>query len=478
MNRTRRSERGQVLILIVFGMIALIGMTALAVDGGNAYSDRRHAQNAADTAALAAGLSLIRHTNVEDGTLQAGAWDTFVHPAGMTQADQNGYNNDLTSNVVTVLHCSDPDTGCVLPDPLPVLYDGHTPDSYAYYIRVTITSHVPTYFAKVLGIGQITNSVEAIVHAVPPIPTPWYNGNALVATMPGCKPTGWPADPFVIGGGSGTEVTGAGGVFINSTCAGALKAQNGAELQSVSGVCIVPPGTLEGAGLVNPPPSSNCSQIDFTKYQLPAVSMQENCDAPGTPAGTIITISPGQYLASPGRYDQEFPPNNLSAGTVRLAKGIYCLENGLAIHGSDAWSFTTDIDGNGTFDGSDGTDEGVLFYVPHGGVTFNANSNVDLGAINKPGTNAGIKGYLFYLPPDNPSTVTINGDAGSTFIGTILAPNSLITLSGGSDTESNQLQCQIIGYSISVTGGAHLNISFSQSQNGKTYTNPSLNPYR
>ncbi len=54
-----KSEKGQALILIVFGMVALIGFTALAVDGGRVFSDRRNAQNAADTAALAAALADI-----------------------------------------------------------------------------------------------------------------------------------------------------------------------------------------------------------------------------------------------------------------------------------------------------------------------------------------------------------------------------------------------------------------------------------
>ena len=51
-------ERGQALILIAFGAIALFAMTGLAIDGSHKYSDRRHAQNAADTAAVAGALAL------------------------------------------------------------------------------------------------------------------------------------------------------------------------------------------------------------------------------------------------------------------------------------------------------------------------------------------------------------------------------------------------------------------------------------
>ena len=56
-----KSEKGQAIILIAFGIVAMIGFTALAIDGGRALSDRRHAQNAADTAVLAAALDKVNN---------------------------------------------------------------------------------------------------------------------------------------------------------------------------------------------------------------------------------------------------------------------------------------------------------------------------------------------------------------------------------------------------------------------------------
>ncbi|HEX9332631.1 MAG TPA: pilus assembly protein TadG-related protein, partial [Anaerolineales bacterium] len=53
-------ERGQALILIAFAAVGLVGFAALAIDGSRVFSDRRHAQNAADTAVLAAALAKIR----------------------------------------------------------------------------------------------------------------------------------------------------------------------------------------------------------------------------------------------------------------------------------------------------------------------------------------------------------------------------------------------------------------------------------
>ena len=51
------SEKGQAVIFLVVGLVVFLGFIALAVDGGMAYSDRRHAQNSADSASLAGGAA-------------------------------------------------------------------------------------------------------------------------------------------------------------------------------------------------------------------------------------------------------------------------------------------------------------------------------------------------------------------------------------------------------------------------------------
>ncbi len=62
------SEKGQAMILIVFSIIGLIGMAALAIDGGNAYVDSRRAETAASAAALTAAT-----TRIEGGNWRAAA---------------------------------------------------------------------------------------------------------------------------------------------------------------------------------------------------------------------------------------------------------------------------------------------------------------------------------------------------------------------------------------------------------------------
>ncbi len=111
----KSSEKGQVLILIAFAMIGLVGFSALAIDGGRTLSDRRHAQNAADNAALAAALAKVRGQNYTT--------------AANARATSNGFDGGAASDIVVNCH------------PLSGPYAGNSE-----YIQVIITSYVPTTF--------------------------------------------------------------------------------------------------------------------------------------------------------------------------------------------------------------------------------------------------------------------------------------------------------------------------------------------
>ena len=62
---SRDKERGQTLIIVALAMVVLVGSLALAIDGGNAYAQRRRMQNAADAAALAGAKALALGENPE-----------------------------------------------------------------------------------------------------------------------------------------------------------------------------------------------------------------------------------------------------------------------------------------------------------------------------------------------------------------------------------------------------------------------------
>ena len=51
--RPATAERGQILVLFTLGLVAMISMVGLVLDGGDAFAQRRDQQNAADLGALA-----------------------------------------------------------------------------------------------------------------------------------------------------------------------------------------------------------------------------------------------------------------------------------------------------------------------------------------------------------------------------------------------------------------------------------------
>ncbi len=80
------SEKGQALILIALAVIGLVGFSALTIDGGRVLSDKRNAQNAADTSVLSAALAKIQ-----------GKSDYKNY--GVTRATSNGYSTGSNATV-------------------------------------------------------------------------------------------------------------------------------------------------------------------------------------------------------------------------------------------------------------------------------------------------------------------------------------------------------------------------------------------
>src|SRR5258705_13459829 len=79
------TERGQALILIALAAIGLFGIAGLVIDGGAKFSDRRHAQNAADTASLAAALAKLNalKNGISDISPTTLSWATCPPPIGV-----------------------------------------------------------------------------------------------------------------------------------------------------------------------------------------------------------------------------------------------------------------------------------------------------------------------------------------------------------------------------------------------------------
>ena len=175
------SEKGQVLILIALAAVVLVSFAALAIDGNMAFADGRQAQNAADTAAMAAALAKVRGQS--------------VIPVAMNRAASNGYDGNGVTNIVAVYN-----------PPMDGLFIGNDE-----YIQVKITSYVKTYFARVIGRNEIINRVEAVSHAIPGSRNSMFAGSAIVGLDPsGCK-------AVFFNGNANMTLTGS-GIYVNSNC--------------------------------------------------------------------------------------------------------------------------------------------------------------------------------------------------------------------------------------------------------------------
>lgn len=477
------SEKGQALILITFGIIALIGFTALAVDGGRALEDRRHAQNAADTAALAAALAKVKGEN-------------YLTPA-LNIAANNGYDNDADS-IVEVKLCSDSGVTCA----------GVPSDKRSEYIHIKITSTIPTTFMRVLGRNQITNVVEAVAHAQGNFGSssggPLFNGAAMIATKSGNY-----NQCFLLNGSANLVIHNS-GIYVNCSGSQTLFMNGGAHLGMDAMGQVVGCYKTNGNASYDPITcgvNGGVSQtIDETTFAtMPTTEPPPACSGNAPPPvvnGNTITYSPGTYsnitinsgktaILTPGLYcvNGNFilngngrleGPNGrvqlvLQNQNIVLNGGGVINFNDLEIYGNNA-SFLLNggaifranrlrmySTGNGSFTvngNAELSSDNAYFYLKTGNITWNGNSILNLHA---PPQGDPYAGLLVHMPWNTTTSgVTFNGGSNIHLYGTFLAPRRPITFNGGVNFE---LHSQIIGYTYIVNGGGDVQIYFQADEN-------------
>src|SRR5262245_3349306 len=69
----RHEARGQILVVFILGILAVIGIAGLAIDGGSAFAQRRDQQTAADLAALAAANDYLLANSADQAIARAKA---------------------------------------------------------------------------------------------------------------------------------------------------------------------------------------------------------------------------------------------------------------------------------------------------------------------------------------------------------------------------------------------------------------------
>ena len=439
-------ERGQALILIALAGIALFGIAGLAIDGSAKYSDRRHAQNAADTASLAAALKLAREPGATCGP-SVPQWRC----AALDRALENGYDNNLVSNTVEVYN---PPFSGTFSDCSDVHFDCYD------YVQVIITSHVDTWFMRVLGIGQTTNVVQAVASKLSSDDVYDIGGDAVVALSPdGCALMSQGNTTLtVIGGGMFSNSDDATCSFKKDTCAGSTTVD--ADTSGTQGTI-----TMVGGASINTgcPPDAGLAPAGGKQIPFPPpyaeIPEPDECSTAGgkTSTSTTTTLTPGYFDKIPGT-------GPTWKNHVVLTPGVYCIGSVLSTNASEIL----------TVSGTYGVTPGVFIYIkPGGSFTFNGGSGVQLWGISDAQTVADpdlepYQGFLLYVAPDyasgTPANCKINGHSGDAFMGSIYAPYCNITIDGTSG--SSGFQTQLIGYNVKFAGGSNVVLNYSAGSAG------------
>ena len=431
MKTIKLEQNGQIIVILAIAMVALIGITALAVDGSLVYNDRRQDQSTADSAALAgagAAAQILKEHDVmekvcgqSDGTEATKA----AYQAAIDSAMEDNVvllKNDMSTQNGVKVTCDDDDF-----------------EQEYLEIHVMVTTETQTTFARVISRDTIRTTVDAIARVYPR--QAFASGNGLVAVSEHCKD----AAGNVIGGifFSGTadvKIVDA-GVFSNSCIIG----QSSAVKVRVSGdpePKIQYFTTCDGCDTADiiPDPVKAPKRLPEIKLDPPKCT-----DASYQSALSTGNPSPGNY------YGINVPANK----QLRLKPGLYCIKGDL-INNANSILYG----------------ERVTLYFLSGDVRIN-NSDSGLVILSapqdpSPGVPPAIPGILMYLDPATDHVVVLNGGATNIYEGTIFAPNAKITLNGNNATDS--FKTQIIAEYIYISGTGTLSMNLGGAE---TYKYPS-----
>lgn len=171
-----RATDGQIIVIFALGLVAMIAMVGLVLDGGSTFAQRRGQQNAADLAAMAGANEFLLSGDKAAATVVA-----------QTTAAQNGFPNDpANGKTVTVTY-----------------------EQNDVMFKVDVSAPHRNNFTGVVGMTEWQVSTTAKVNVG--IPDTTTNGapfifNTDVFSDPGGVPLpqyGDPLHPFTFGDGNG-----------------------------------------------------------------------------------------------------------------------------------------------------------------------------------------------------------------------------------------------------------------------------------
>jgi hypothetical protein len=416
-----KTIRGQIVVLLAVVLIALLGFTALAIDGAVIFSDRRNEQNAADAAALAgagmAGQDMenlhVMYDNFSCGTSDVVHAMNVGQSIAINRAATNNFtiDNDITDKNGVQITCHVVDIGPYI-------------DMYLD-VSVMITAPTNTSFAQLFYSGEVKNTVISTARVHPR--TNLGYGYAVAAMGTNCSTGG------IYGNGNTTIHSDHAGVFSNS-CFDFTNGGTHVYVNDPGGS-----GCRYYSGTVNP----NWCDVPIVQSPIqlvPYVIPEPECSS--LPTFAAINGS-GNYTINPGNY----PGITMKgSGKLTMNPGLYCLTGDVSL-------------GSNTTTVGDGI---TMYFKNNAGYSTGASATLTLRAPVSDAPPA-IRGLLMYAAPGNTGTFELYGGATSNYRGTVYIPDGSIDAHGGGG--ANAFESQFVGKMVTLEGTSDIYIDFEGAMN-------------
>lgn len=342
---------GQALILVIVAMIMIIGALGLGIDVGQMYAQRQMAQAAADAAAQAGAMSMLRGTNV-----------TAANPFGIGTSPAS-YTCTTTDGVTPCVYARNNGFGGSTADTVTLSYpatvSGVTLVPYFPALTVSVQRQLRTGLIRFVG-GPATTTVTAKA-------TAGIVGTHIPYCILALNPSAQSA--FQVTLLASVTLNGC-GIYVNSNSTNAMTV---ALLSGVSATAIDIVGSFSNfLGSVSPTPVTGAAVVGdpFAYLQAPTVG---SCNF------TNYSVGFGTYTLNPGTYCGGINLGIFAQATFN--PGIYVINGG---------GFTVS-------DQSTATGTGVMFYLTGSNSTYRSATVAALSnaALSAP-TSGPYTGLLFF----------------------------------------------------------------------------------
>jgi hypothetical protein len=420
MRHNRYPRRGTVAVLAAICLIAIMGFAALSLDAALLFQERRNAQAAADSSALAAAANLFANWRTNQGKDSAGA----AANEALAAAAANGFTTTTTTATTTATGTTTVADGVnsTVTVNIPPLSGDHV--GQVGYVEVIILQFQQRAFSAIWGNDLLTVKARAVARGT------WFPFNAGILVLD-------PTSSGSLSSNGGSSVTTNAKVIVDSNSPSATTVVGGGVLTApefdITGV----PGTsTSGGGAINgtilsgqvptPDPLAYLPEPDPSTMTVQSTK-------------TVKLENQGSLTLQPGVYQGGI---NVTGGNLTMAPGIYYMQGG-------GFGFS----GTGSL-----TALGVMIVnAPQS--NSDTISITGTGAVNiSPMTTGLYQGISLWQARASTNTLTVSGGGSGSISGTFYTQHGLLKVSGGG---GNSVGSQYISWNVVLSGNGTFNIAWA-----------------